>query len=355
MAASGCSLLSGGFWRIVGTCPGPVPGHVPKEQVGRRERGRREARRTVCDRGIRRGAAVPTRSGRPAAGAPAPGHERASALPDAERRRDLVAGVTVAALAIPSAMAYSEVAGLSPINGLYAVLLPVVAYVLLGSSKQLVIGPEGSTSTLVGAAILPLAVAGGGAAAQLAAMLALLVALCFALAWALRLGWIADSFSRPVLIGYIHCVAVIRVIGQLGRPGSARRSAPRRRRRRGSSSTRRRCRTPTRRVSRRSGSSCATCAARASRWSSPGCTRRSTRSSSRPAWSRRSARSVSIRPSAQPSPVVRRAGAGARRPSRVSLRASGPTARDEPASRRRVALLRDDVAGRGDRRVRARR
>src|SRR5262249_47126249 len=95
-------------------------------------------------------------------------------------RRDLVAGVTVAALAIPSAMAYAEVAGLSPINGLYAVLLPVVVYVLLGSSKQLVIGPEGSTSTLVGAAILPLAVAGGAAAAELAVMLALLVALCFA-------------------------------------------------------------------------------------------------------------------------------------------------------------------------------
>ena len=61
-------------------------------------------------------------------------------------RRDLVAGVTVAALAIPSAMAYAEVAGLSPVNGLYALLLPTVVYVLLGSSRQLVIGPEGSIS-----------------------------------------------------------------------------------------------------------------------------------------------------------------------------------------------------------------
>ena len=68
--------------------------------------------------------------------------------------------VTVAALAIPSAMAYAEVAGLSPVNGLYALLLPTVAYVLLGSSRQLVIGPEGSISTLVAAAILSLAVAG---------------------------------------------------------------------------------------------------------------------------------------------------------------------------------------------------
>ena len=132
-------------------------------------------------------------------------------------RRDLVAGVTVAALAIPSAMAYAELAGLSPVNGLYALLLPVIAYVFLGSSRQLVVGPEGSISTLVAAAILPLAVAASADAAELAAMLALLVAICFGLAWALRLGWIADYFSRPVLIGYIHGVAVILVVAQLGK------------------------------------------------------------------------------------------------------------------------------------------
>ena len=132
-------------------------------------------------------------------------------------RRDLIVGVTVAALALPSAMAYAEVAGVSPINGLYALLLPTVAYVLLGSSKQLVVGPEGSISTLVGAAVLGVAVAGSPDAATSAAMLALLVALCFAIAWVLRLGWIADYFSRPVLIGYIHGVAIVLVIGQLGK------------------------------------------------------------------------------------------------------------------------------------------
>jgi SulP family sulfate permease len=132
-------------------------------------------------------------------------------------RRDLIAGVTVAALAIPSAMAYAEVAGLSPVNGLYALLVPTVAYVLLGSSRQLVVGPEGSISTLVGAAILPLAVAGSADAGGVAATLALLVGICFALAWVLRLGWIADYFSNAVLIGYIHGVAVILVIGQLGK------------------------------------------------------------------------------------------------------------------------------------------
>ena len=132
-------------------------------------------------------------------------------------RRDVVAGVTVAALAIPSGMAFAEVAGVSPVNGLYALLLPAVAYAVLGSSRQLVVGPEGSLATLVAAAILPLAAAGSADAAGLAAMLAILVAICFAAAWALRLGWIADYFSRPVLLGYIHGVAVVLVVGQLGK------------------------------------------------------------------------------------------------------------------------------------------
>ena len=131
--------------------------------------------------------------------------------------RDLLAGLTVAALALPSAMAYGQLAGLSPVNGLYTLLLPTVAYVLLGSSRILVIGPEGATSTLVAAALLPLAVAGSDDAAELASMLALLVAACFLLARVLRLGWIADYFSRPVLIGYLHGVAVTLVIAQLGK------------------------------------------------------------------------------------------------------------------------------------------
>ena len=132
-------------------------------------------------------------------------------------RRDVLAGVTVAALALPSAMAYAELAGLSPVNGLYALLLPAIVYVLLGSSRQLVIGPEGSISALVAAAILPLAAAGSSDAVALAGALAILVGGCFLVARAMRLGWLADYFSRPVLIGYLHGVAVVLVISQLGK------------------------------------------------------------------------------------------------------------------------------------------
>ena len=161
-----------------------------------------------------------------------PFHERASgpfivrALPvagdipgyrPATAGRDILAGLTVAALALPAGMAYAELAGVSPVNGLYALLVPALVYALLGSSKALSIGPEGSIAALVAAAILPLVTAGSPEAAVLAAALALMVAGCFLVAWIGRLGWIADYFSQPVLIGYIHGVVVVLVVGQLGK------------------------------------------------------------------------------------------------------------------------------------------
>jgi len=131
-------------------------------------------------------------------------------------KRDAVAGVTVAALAIPSAMAYAEIAGLDPIFGLYALLLPAVAYMVFGSSRQLIVGPEGALAVLVATAVAPLT-DDPQRYAEAAALLAVLVAAIFAVARLLRLGWVADYFSRPVLVGYIHGVAVVLIVGQLGK------------------------------------------------------------------------------------------------------------------------------------------
>jgi sulfate permease, SulP family len=132
-------------------------------------------------------------------------------------RGDLVAGVTVAALALPSGMAYAQLAGLSPVAGLYALLLPAVAYVLLGSSRQLIVGPEGALAVLVAVSVAPLAGGNVQKYAALAAMLAVLVGAIAVVAWVVRLGWISDYFSRAVLVGYIHGVAVVLIIGQLGK------------------------------------------------------------------------------------------------------------------------------------------
>ena len=143
-----------------------------------------------------------------------------AALPGYPQRRlrgDLVAGVTVAALALPSGMAYAELAGLSPVAGLYALLLPAIAYVALGSSRQLIVGPEGALAVLVVSAVTPLAGQDEGRYATLAAALAVVVGGVFLVARVVRLGWIADYFSRPVLVGYIHGVAVVLIVGQVGK------------------------------------------------------------------------------------------------------------------------------------------
>jgi hypothetical protein len=91
-------------------------------------------------------------------------------------------------------------AGLSPVAGLYALLLPTVAYTLFGSSRQLIVGPEGSIAALVATALVPLAADDPERYGSLAALLALLVGACFLVAGVIRLGWMADYFShRPVL------------------------------------------------------------------------------------------------------------------------------------------------------------
>jgi sulfate permease, SulP family len=114
-------------------------------------------------------------------------------------------------------MAYAQIAGLSPVAGLYALLLPAVAYVLLGSSRQLIVGPEGALAVLVATSVAPLAGGNAEKYATLAAMLAVLVGGIAVVAWIVRLGWISDYFSRAVLVGYIHGVAVVLIIGQLAK------------------------------------------------------------------------------------------------------------------------------------------
>ena len=132
-------------------------------------------------------------------------------------RTDVVAGVTVAALALPSSMAYAEIAGVPVSAGLYSLLLPVLAYALLGSAPRVVIGPEGTVALLVATAIAPLAAAGSPEYAALAAMLAIMVGAVFLIARLARIGWIADYFSQAVLVGYITGVAIVLILGQLGK------------------------------------------------------------------------------------------------------------------------------------------
>ena len=132
-------------------------------------------------------------------------------------RTDALAGITVAALALPASMAYADIAGLPVTAGLYSLLLPLVVYALLGSAPWMVVGPESTIALLIAAGMAPLAIAGTAEYTTLAAALAVTVGGVYLAARLLRLGWIADYFSQAVLVGYITGVAILIALGQFGK------------------------------------------------------------------------------------------------------------------------------------------
>ena len=132
-------------------------------------------------------------------------------------RGDVLAGLTVAAYLVPQVMAYATVAGLPPVVGLWAALVPLAVYVLLGSSRQLSIGPESTTALMTAAVLAPIAAGDPQRYAALAAGVAVLVgALCF-LGGIARLGFLAELLSKPVLVGYMTGVAIVMIGSQLGK------------------------------------------------------------------------------------------------------------------------------------------
>ncbi len=136
-------------------------------------------------------------------------------LDAATLRTDLMAGVTVALVAIPQALAYAQLAGMPAYVGLYASLLPCIVAALFGSSPQLNTGPVALTSLLTAAALAPLALPGSETWLVLAVQLALLAGL-FQLAFgALRLAHFADLLSYPVLHGFINACSVLICLAQL--------------------------------------------------------------------------------------------------------------------------------------------
>ena len=132
-------------------------------------------------------------------------------------RPDVFAGLSVAAYLVPQVMAYATLAGLEPVVGLWACLIPLVVYAVVGTSRLLSVGPESTTSILTAAALAPLALGDPGTYAAMATLCALVVGVLALAAGVLRLGFIAQLLSRPVLSGYLAGVAVIMICGQLGR------------------------------------------------------------------------------------------------------------------------------------------
>ena len=129
-------------------------------------------------------------------------------------RGDVVAGITVATVLIPQGIAYALIAGLPPIYGLYAALVPQLMYAIFGSSRQVAIGPVAMDSLIVATGVSTLALMGSESYIAIAILLALMVGSIQLLMGLFRLGFIVNFLSRPVIVGFTSAVALIKGLNQ---------------------------------------------------------------------------------------------------------------------------------------------
>jgi high affinity sulfate transporter 1 len=136
--------------------------------------------------------------------------------PTSSLRHDLLAGVVLAAFLVPVGMGYAQAAGLSPITGLYATIVPLVAYAILGPSRVLVLGPDSSLAPLI-AAVVAVVGAGGGSddAIEVAGVLAIATGALILLTGVLKLGFVTELLSRPARFGYLAGIALTIAVTQL--------------------------------------------------------------------------------------------------------------------------------------------
>ena len=129
--------------------------------------------------------------------------------------RDVLAGITLAALGIPEVLGYAKIAGMPLVTGLYTMLLPMTVFAVLGSSRHLVVAADSATAAILAAALTGLAVAGSERYVRLAGLAALLAGLMLLLARLARLGFLANFLSRTVLVGFLTGVGLQVAAGQL--------------------------------------------------------------------------------------------------------------------------------------------
>ncbi len=146
-----------------------------------------------------------------------PGLKLFTGLNPALLRPDLIAAITVFAVLVPSAMAYGDLAGVNPVAGLYVALGAMVMYALFGTSRQLIMGPEATTAIMTAAAVAPLAGSDPVRYAALAALAAILVGVLSIVGGLVKLGFITDFLSKPILVGYIFGTTLIVIGSQLGK------------------------------------------------------------------------------------------------------------------------------------------
>lgn len=129
--------------------------------------------------------------------------------------KDIAAGLVLTAILVPVGMGYAEASGLPAIYGLYATIVPLLAYAVFGPSRILVLGPDSSLAAIIAATIVPLAAGDPDRLVALAGMLAVLSGALCILAGLARFGFITDLLSKPVRLGYLNGIALTVLVGQL--------------------------------------------------------------------------------------------------------------------------------------------
>ncbi len=143
-----------------------------------------------------------------------PAAEQARTYQRAWLLRDVSAGLVLVGLLAPAGMAYATAAGLPPVTGLYATIVPLLVYALVGPSRIMVLGPDSSLAPLIAAVVVPLAAGDPDTAIAVGSMLSIIAGLVCVAAGLARFGFIAELLSAPVRYGYLHGIALTIIVSQ---------------------------------------------------------------------------------------------------------------------------------------------
>ena len=130
-------------------------------------------------------------------------------------RNDVVAGIVLSTMLVPVGIAYAVASGVPPINGLYATIIPLIAYAVFGPSRILVLGPDSSLAPIILGVVLPLSAGDPGRAVAVAAAMALVSGAACICAGVARLGFITELLSKPIRYGFMNGIALVVLITQL--------------------------------------------------------------------------------------------------------------------------------------------
>src|SRR3954471_15976569 len=130
-------------------------------------------------------------------------------------RRDIVAGIVLSTMLVPVGIAYAVASGVPAINGLYATIIPLLAYAIFGPSRILVLGPDSSLAPIILGVVLPLAGGTPERAVAIAAAMAVVAGGICILAGILKFGFVTELLSKPIRYGYMNGIALAVIISQL--------------------------------------------------------------------------------------------------------------------------------------------